>query len=51
MDDEESVKFCEEDIDQILERRSTVVRHDTGERSSIFSKATFSVSKNGIKII
>ncbi|ORY07424.1 hypothetical protein LY90DRAFT_207702 [Neocallimastix californiae] len=46
MDDEESVKFCEEDIDQILERRSTVVRHDTGERSSIFSKATFSVSKN-----
>ncbi|KAG4093180.1 SNF2 family N-terminal domain-containing protein [Neocallimastix lanati (nom. inval.)] len=46
MDDEESVKFCEEDIDQILERRATVVRHDTGERSSIFSKATFSVSQN-----
>ncbi|KAI8927638.1 P-loop containing nucleoside triphosphate hydrolase protein [Entophlyctis helioformis] len=44
MDDEASKQFCEEDIDQILERRTQVIRHnateETGgdEKSSIFSK-------------
>jgi hypothetical protein len=44
MDDEESKQFCEEDIDQILERRTTVIRHEGNEKGSIFSKATFSAS-------
>ncbi|KAH9268936.1 hypothetical protein BASA83_009070 [Batrachochytrium salamandrivorans] len=42
MDDEASKQFCEEDIDQILERRTQVIRHDSKEeKSSIFSKASF----------
>jgi hypothetical protein len=42
MDDESSNQFCEEDIDQILERRTLVIRHDaTQEKGSIFSKASF----------
>ncbi|KAI8909625.1 SNF2 family N-terminal domain-containing protein [Gorgonomyces haynaldii] len=44
MDDESSNQFCEEDIDQILERRTTVIRHDNpqpSEKGSIFSKASF----------
>lgn len=42
MDDEASNKFCEEDIDQILERRTLVIRHDnTSEKGSIFAKASF----------
>jgi superfamily II DNA/RNA helicase len=42
MDDESSKKFCEEDIDQILERRTLVIRHDnTAEKGSVFAKATF----------
>lgn len=44
MDDEESQQFCKEDIDQILERRTTVIRHEGNEKGSIFSKATFSSS-------
>jgi hypothetical protein len=44
MDDEESAQFCAEDIDQILERRTTVIRHEGNEKGSIFSKATFSSS-------
>ncbi|EGF78368.1 hypothetical protein BATDEDRAFT_35805 [Batrachochytrium dendrobatidis JAM81] len=45
MDDEASKQFCEEDIDQILERRTQVIRHDNkDEKSSIFSKATFQAS-------
>ncbi|CAO0790446.1 unnamed protein product [Mucor circinelloides] len=44
MDEEESKQFCEEDIDQILERRTTVIRHEGNEKGSIFSKATFSSS-------
>jgi hypothetical protein len=45
MDDEASSKFCEEDIDQILERRTQTIRHDnSAEKGSIFSKATFSAS-------
>jgi hypothetical protein len=42
LDDEASSKFCEEDIDQILERRTKVIRHEGNEKGSVFSKATFS---------
>lgn len=42
LDDEASTRFCEEDIDQILERRTTVIRHEGNEKGSVFSKATFS---------
>lgn len=51
MDDEESQQFCEEDIDQILERRTTVIRHEGNEKGSIFSKATFSSStEQGVEL-
>ncbi|KAJ1925479.1 hypothetical protein IWQ60_004528 [Tieghemiomyces parasiticus] len=43
-DDGASAKFCEEDIDQILERRTTVIRHDANEPGSVFSKASFSAA-------
>ncbi|KAI8331392.1 P-loop containing nucleoside triphosphate hydrolase protein [Chlamydoabsidia padenii] len=46
LDDESSAKFCEEDIDQILERRTTVIRHEGNEKGSVFSKATFSTSSS-----
>ncbi|KAI8069985.1 SNF2 family N-terminal domain-containing protein [Gongronella butleri] len=45
LDDEASTKFCEEDIDQILERRTTVIRHEGNEKGSVFSKATFSATE------
>ncbi|ORY40365.1 hypothetical protein BCR33DRAFT_740236 [Rhizoclosmatium globosum] len=46
MDDQASNDFCEEDIDQILTRRTQVIRHDNpAEKSSIFSKATFATSE------
>ncbi|KAJ1548210.1 choline dehydrogenase 6 [Nowakowskiella sp. JEL0078] len=45
MDDDSSKQFCEEDIDQILERRTQVIKHDqTEQKGSIFSKATFAAS-------
>ncbi|KAI9244805.1 SNF2 family N-terminal domain-containing protein [Sporodiniella umbellata] len=51
MDDEESAQFCEEDIDQILERRTTVIRHEGNEKGSIFSKATFNASaEQGVEL-
>lgn len=43
--DDVSQKFCEEDIDQILERRTIVIRHESTDRNSSFSKASF-VSAN-----
>ncbi|KAI9359264.1 SNF2 family N-terminal domain-containing protein [Zopfochytrium polystomum] len=45
LDDEASQTFCEEDIDQILQRRTQVIKQDSNaksEQGSIFSKATFS---------
>jgi SNF2 family DNA or RNA helicase len=40
--DEDAIKFCDEDIDQILERRTQVIVHDnSGNKNSIFSKASF----------
>lgn len=44
MDDGAGDKFCEEDIDQILERRTMVIRHDEdseNKKGSMFSKASF----------
>ncbi|ELA42339.1 uncharacterized protein VICG_00739, partial [Vittaforma corneae ATCC 50505] len=41
--DDASQKFCEEDIDQILERRTKVVKHSEG--GNVFSKATFQVDE------
>jgi len=34
-------KFCEEDIDCILQRRTQVITLETGEKGSTFSKASF----------
>lgn len=53
--DDDSIKFCEEDIDQILERRSTVISSggDTGKTSSegsIFSKASFAAQSDDLDI-
>lgn len=44
MDNDESIKFCAEDIDQILERRTQVVKHDLTNSTSIFSKASFTAN-------
>jgi len=41
--DDASQRFCEEDIDQILERRTKIVRHSEG--GNVFSKATFQVDE------
>ncbi|KAJ1656324.1 hypothetical protein IWQ61_004080 [Dispira simplex] len=46
-DDSVSNQFCEEDIDQILDRRSTVIRHEGNEAGSIFSKASFTTGGPG----
>lgn len=43
-DDKAGDDFCEEDIDQILQSRSHVVKLEQGEKNSTFSKATFSIS-------
>jgi chromodomain-helicase-DNA-binding protein 7 len=34
-------KFCEEDIDCILQRRTQIITLETGEKGSTFSKASF----------
>ncbi|XP_042238022.1 chromodomain-helicase-DNA-binding protein 7-like isoform X2 [Homarus americanus] len=41
--------FCEEDINQILSRRTTVIQHES-EKGSSFSKASFSASNNRLDI-
>lgn len=43
LDDSASSQFFDEDIDQILERRSTVVRYDANQKGTAFSKASFTV--------
>lgn len=40
-DDTAADKFCEEDIDKILQHRSTVIQIEGGEKGSTFSKASF----------
>lgn len=42
--DDASQKFCEEDIDQILERRTKIIKHSDG--GNVFSKATFQVGED-----
>lgn len=41
--DDDGDQFCEEDIDQILERRTKVIKHADG--GNVFSKATFQVEE------
>jgi chromodomain-helicase-DNA-binding protein 7 len=43
MDEDEGDKFCEEDIDQILQRRTQVITLEA-EKGSTFSKASFASS-------
>lgn len=40
-DDNAGDKFCEEDIDQILQRRTQIITLESGTKGSTFSKATF----------
>lgn len=42
--DEVNKKFCEEDIDKILEGRTSVVRHED-QSGNVFSKASFQVAE------
>ena len=45
MDDETAAdQFCEEDIDQILQRRTQVITVDSGVKGSTFAKATFATA-------
>ncbi len=43
-DDQEGDQFCEEDIDQILQRRTQVITLEAGEKGGTFSKASFSAA-------
>ena len=45
-DDNAGDKFCEEDIDHILTRRTQVITIESGEKGSTFSKASFASSEN-----
>ncbi|KAK3733995.1 hypothetical protein QZH41_009861 [Actinostola sp. cb2023] len=45
-DSDDGAKFCEEDIDQILERRTQVIKIDSEGKGSTFAKASF-VSARG----
>ncbi|KAJ3261825.1 choline dehydrogenase 7 [Boothiomyces macroporosus] len=53
MDDGAGDKFCEEDIDQILERRTMVIRHDgdsENKKGSMFSKASFQADNSSASV-
>ena len=53
MDDGAGDKFCEEDIDQILERRTMVIRHDEdseNKKGSMFSKASFQAAGSSASV-
>jgi hypothetical protein len=53
MDDAAADAFCEEDIDQILERRTMVIRHDGDSeqrKGSMFSKASFQASNSSVNV-
>ncbi|CAH1779419.1 unnamed protein product [Owenia fusiformis] len=45
-DDKDGDDFCEEDIDQILQRRTQVIQIESEGKGSTFAKASFSVSNN-----
>jgi superfamily II DNA/RNA helicase len=49
-DDTDSAKFCEEDIDQILERRTQVIVLDSEAKGSTFAKASFTSAESHIDI-
>jgi len=50
-DDAVADKFCEEDIDKILQQRTTVIQIEGGEKGSTFSKASFQTNEtNDISI-
>lgn len=49
-DDNAGDKFCEEDIDKILQQRSTVIQIEGGEKGSTFSKASFQASDTNTEI-
>jgi chromodomain-helicase-DNA-binding protein 7 len=49
-DDNAADKFCEEDIDKILQQRSTVITIEGGEKGSTFSKASFQTSETNTDI-
>lgn len=42
----EGDRFCEEDIDQILQRRTQTITIQPGVKGSTFAKASFAVSSN-----
>ena len=56
--DEAGMKFMDEDIDSILERRTTVIKHDSGANKesrsamdgSIFSKASFAATADDLDL-
>lgn len=39
-DDEDGDEFCEEDIDQILQRRTQIIQIEAGEKNSTFAKVS-----------
>ncbi len=43
---DEGSRFCEEDIDQILQRRATTITIESEGKGSTFSKASFVASEN-----
>ncbi|ELQ75812.1 Chromodomain-helicase DNA-binding protein [Trachipleistophora hominis] len=43
--DEAAQKFCEEDIEMILERRTHIVRHNQEANQNVFSRASFQVEE------
>ncbi|XP_075685073.1 chromodomain-helicase-DNA-binding protein 8 isoform X1 [Rhinoderma darwinii] len=45
-EDDEGSKFCEEDIDQILLRRTTTITIESEGKGSTFSKASFVATEN-----
>uniref|UniRef100_A0A670ZHB9 Uncharacterized protein n=1 Tax=Pseudonaja textilis TaxID=8673 RepID=A0A670ZHB9_PSETE len=45
-EDDEGSKFCEEDIDQILLRRTTTITIESEGKGSTFAKASFVASEN-----
>jgi hypothetical protein len=55
--DDAGMKFMDEDIDSILERRTTVIKHDSGVKESrsamdgsIFSKASFAATADDLDL-
>jgi len=45
-DDTAGKKFCEEDIDDILQRRTQIVQIESGVKGSTFAKASFNLTTN-----